>query len=88
MVVQEQLAPRGDPREREYRVHGAARRDSGLYDPAVPVEPRDKRHFTPVRRADLRAQQFANGRREPLDAHVFSSRFLAAGNSTLLRISR
>ena len=30
----------------------------------------------------------ANGRGEPLDAHVLSSRFLAAGNSTLLRIRR
>ena len=88
VVVQQQLAPRGDPREREHRVDRAPGGHPRRHDRAVAVEPRDERHLTPVGRADLRAQQLANGGREPLDTHVFSSRFLAAGNRTLLRISR
>ena len=88
VVVEEQLAALGNAREREHRVHGAAGGHARRHDRAVPVEPGDERHFTAVRPADLRAQQLANGRGEPLRTHVLSSRFLAAGNSTLLRTRR
>ena len=88
VVVEQQLAPHRDPRQGEHRVHRAARHDARLDDQAVGVGARDERHLAPVGRRDLGAQQVAHRRREPLHAHVFSSRFLAAGNRTLLRMSR
>ena len=88
VVVQQDLAALGNPRECEHRVHGAPRHDARLDDASVPVETAHERDFASLGGADFRAQQQLHGRRQPLDAHVFSSRFLAAGKSTLLRIRR
>ena len=88
MVVEQHLAALGRPREREDRVDRAAGDDPRLDDRAVRVGARDERHLPPVGRRDFRAQQLADLGREALDAHVFSSRFLAAGKSTLLRMRR
>ena len=88
MVVEQHLAALGRPREGEDRVDRAAGDDPRLDDRAVRVGARDERHLPPVGRRDFPAQQLADLGREALDAHVFSSRFLAAGKSTLLRMSR
>ena len=88
VVVQQQLPSLGDPRQREHRVHRAARHRARLHEDAVRIGARHERHLAPVRRGDLRAHQLTDRRRQALDAHVLSSRFFAAGNSTLLRMRR
>ncbi len=88
VVVQQQLATHRDSRKRQHGVHRAARHDPCLHHQAVRVETGDERHLPPVCRRDLGAHQFADRGGQALDAHVFSSRFLAAGKSTLLRINR
>jgi hypothetical protein len=88
VVVQQELAADGDPRQGQDRVHRAARHHSRFDEETVRVGARDERHLTAVGRGDLGAQEVADRGREPLDAHVLSSRFLAAGNSTLFRMSR
>ena len=88
MVVEQQLAADRDPGKGEHGVHRPARDDPRVDDQSVGVEARHERHFPPASARDLGAQQLADGGREALDAHVFSSRFFAAGKRTLLRISR
>ena len=88
VVVEQQLAPHRDPREREDGVHRAAGHHARFHDQAVSIGTRHERHLATTGRRDLGAQQVADRRREPLHAHVLSSRFLAAGNRTLLRMSR
>ena len=88
VVVEQQLAAYGDAGQGEHGVHGAARHHPRLDDQAIGVGSRHERDLAPVRGGDFGAQQLAHRRRETLRAHVLSSRFLAAGKSTLLRISR
>ncbi len=88
MVVQQQLTALGDAGQRQHRVHRAARHDARLHELAVAVDARDEGHLPPARPRDLGAQQGDDRGCEPLDAHVLSSRFFAAGNRTLLRMSR
>jgi len=88
VVVHQQLSAECDPREGEHGVHGAARHDARLDDQPIGIGARHERDLAPMGRRDLGAQQVAHRGREPLHAHVLSSRFLAAGKSTLLRMSR
>jgi hypothetical protein len=86
VVVQRHLTPRGDPRQGQHAVGGATGSDPDFGDAAVRVEGGDERDLPPPGFGDLRGQQRA-GRGGNL-AHVLSSRFRAAGNRTLLRMSR
>ena len=88
MVVEQHLAALRHAGQCEHRVDRAAGDDARVAERAVGIGPHHERHFAPVRRGDLLLQQSARGRRQALDAHVLSSRFLAAGKSTLFRISR
>ena len=88
VVVHQHLAAPRDPGKRQHRVHRAARHHARLDDEPVRVGPHHERHLAPARRRDLRPQLLAHRRGEALGAHVLSSRFFAAGNSTLLRMRR
>ncbi len=88
VVVQQQLPALGDARQGEDCVHRAARHHARFDQQAVAVEACDEGDLASAGLRDLGAQQGDDRGREPLDAHVLSSRFFAAGNRTLLRISR
>jgi hypothetical protein len=88
MVVEQHLAPLGDAGKGEHGVDGAARHDARIRERTVGIGPHHERHLAPVGRGDLLLQQGARGRCQALDAHVLSSRFFAAGKSTLFRINR
>ncbi len=90
VVVQHHLAARGDARQRHHRVHGAARHRLGADHRAVGGDVGDERHLAAAGRRDRLRDRRARRGGEPLvrRGHVLSSRFRAAGNSTLLRISR
>ncbi len=88
VIVQQHIAALGDAGEGEHGVHRAARHDARLGDHPVRVGADDERHLAAVRGRDLCSKQLPHRRGEALRAHVLSSRFLAAGNSTLLRMSR
>ncbi len=88
MIVDQHLAARGDAGQGQHGIDRAARHDARVGERAVGIGPHHERHLAPVGRGDLLLQQSARGRRQTLDAHVLSSRFFAAGNSTLFRISR
>jgi hypothetical protein len=88
MVVDQHLAALRDPGKGQHRVDRPARDHARVGQRAVGIGAHHERHLAPVRRHDLLLQQSARGGRQALDAQVFSSRFFAAGNSTLFRISR
>ncbi len=88
MIMEQHLALLRHAGQGEHRVDRAARHDARIRQCAVGIGTHDERHFTPERRGDLFLQQTARGRRQALDAHVLSSFFFAAGNSTLFRIRR
>ncbi len=87
VVVQQHLAPLADAGQREHRIHRAAGHGPGPGDDAVAVDLRHERDLPAPRRGDLRGEVGPDARGDPL-AHVLSSFFFAAGNRTLLRISR
>ncbi len=88
MIVQQHLAALRHTRQRQHCVDGAPRDHARIRERAVGIGADDEGHLAPMGGGDLVLQQRARGRREALDAHVFSSRFFAAGKRTLFRISR
>jgi hypothetical protein len=87
MVVQQHFALPGNAWQGEHLANGATRDGPGGGNDAVPVHFGDERDFTPACRRDFGGEEGANARGDAI-GQVFSSFFLAAGKSTLLRISR
>src|SRR5712671_1533128 len=88
VIVDQHFAALRDAGEGEDRVDRAAGHDARLRERAVGVGAHHERHLAPVGRGDLLLEEGARGRCQALDTHVLSSRFFAAGNRTLFRISR
>ncbi len=85
VVVQHHLAALRHPRQRQHGAHGAPRhRPHGRDDPLGDL--RHERDLPAAGRGDLGGEPCLRRGRER--RHVLSSRFLAAGNRTLLRIKR
>ena len=88
MIVEQHLAALRDARQREHRVDRPARDDACIGERAVGIGADDEGDLAAAGRGNFLLQKNARRRRKALDAHVFSSRFFAAGKRTLFRISR
>ena len=93
VVVDEHLAALCEPREREYARHIAARHGTRGRDDSLLAHRAGEAHFVPASERDGGPHGAGRPGGDPRDgghalAHVLSGFFLAAGNSTLFRISR
>jgi hypothetical protein len=88
VVVEHHLSAGRDARQGQHRVHGAACDRFRPPHRAIGGDVGDERDLAAAGLGDRRGDGRAGGGAEPRRAHVLSSRFRAAGKSTLLRMSR